>query len=40
MFHDSHELNDIIAELFDPGQNVGRELWIRTDAILSCGYSN
>jgi len=35
MFHDGHELNDIIAEFFDPRENVFGEFRKSAHTILS-----
>lgn len=34
MFHDSHQLNGVVAKVFDSGKYIFRELFIRGDALL------
>lgn len=34
MFHDSHELDDIVTEILNPGQHISRELFISSNALL------
>ena len=40
VFHDCHELNDVVSKLFDSGQDICREFRISTDAVLRGGNSD
>ena len=37
MFHDRHELNNVVPQLFDSGESILCELCISTDSVLSRG---